>query len=71
VQGDRRVIYPIVYYLATRFQDCEKRAYLARFLVPFEIQEDLQGDQDIKTMHQQYKDLQAEFQVVHQQLENV
>jgi intraflagellar transport protein 81 len=51
VQGDKRVIYPIIYFLVTRFQDCEKRAYLAKFLVPFEVQEDLQGDQDIKNMH--------------------
>jgi len=37
--------------------------------MPIEIQEDLKEDPDIKAMNQQYKDLQAEFQVVHLQLE--
>lgn len=51
VHGDKRIIYPVVYFLVTRFDECHKRAYLAKFLVPFEIQEDLQGDQEIKNFH--------------------
>ena len=48
-----------------------KRAYLAKFLVPINIPPEMLTEDDMKNLYQQYKDLQAEFQVNHQQLEEV
>jgi intraflagellar transport protein 81 len=59
--GDKRVIYPVFYYLLTRLSDLEKRAYLSKFLVPFTISEDVPIDDEIKKYMDEYRDLQAEF----------
>lgn len=69
LQGDKRVIWPIVYYLLSRLPDLEKRAYLARYLVPFVVSEDVVIDDELRKYMDEYKNLQAEFQVYHQQYE--
>jgi intraflagellar transport protein 81 len=71
MQGDRKTIYPILYYLLKNLPDLRKRGYLAKFLVPINIPPEMLTDDDMKSLFQQYKDLQAEFQVNHQQLEEV
>jgi len=71
LQGDRKTIYPIFYYLLKNLPDLKKRAYLAKFLVPLNIPPEFLSDEDMKNLFQQNKDLQAEFQVNHQQLEEV
>ena len=43
---------------------------MAKFLITLEIPEEILNDQEVKEIFNQYKDLQAEFQVVHQQLES-
>jgi intraflagellar transport protein 81 len=71
VKGDRKVIYPVLYYLLQRLPELQKRAYLAKYLVPLHIPEEMLADEDMKNLFQEYKDSQAEFQVSHQQLEEV
>ena len=48
MHGDRNVVYPILYFLLTRYSDLEKRAYLSKYLIPLEIPEDIIADQDVK-----------------------
>ncbi|CAK79733.1 unnamed protein product (macronuclear) [Paramecium tetraurelia] len=69
--ADKKVIYPIFHYLLTRYPELEKRAYLAKYLVPVFVPDEFQMDNDIKTCVDQIKDLQAQFQVHHQSLEQV
>jgi intraflagellar transport protein 81 len=69
VQGDKKTIYPILFYLLTKFPELQKRAYLAKFLLSLPIPEEYLADPEMKMTHQENKDLQAEFQVNHQQLE--
>ena len=69
VSGDRRTIYPILHYILSWLPQMEQRAYLARYLVNLAIPEDILMDEDVGSIHNQHKELQAEFQVVHQQLE--
>jgi intraflagellar transport protein 81 len=45
LNGDRKVIYPIYYFLLKNLNPLKKRAYLAKFLVPLDIPADLAGDQ--------------------------
>lgn len=71
VQGDKKTIYPILFFLVTRLPDLQKRAYLARFLVPIQVPEEFLADDEMKRNYQQYKELQAEFQAQHQQLESL
>ncbi len=37
LNGDRKVIYPIYYFLLKNLKALKKRAYLAKFLVPIDI----------------------------------
>ena len=37
LNGDRKIIYPIYYYLLRNLKPLKKRAYLAKFLVPLDI----------------------------------
>jgi len=71
VQGDKKILYPILFFLVTRFPELQKRAYLAKFLVPIQVPEEFLGDEEMKRNYQQYKELQAEFQAQHQQLESL
>ena len=63
------MIYPIIYYILSKWDELQTRAYLARFLVPVHIPEEIAADMEVTEIYSQYKDLQAEFQVGHQQLE--
>ena len=69
MQGDKKTIHPIVFFLLNKFPELQKRAYLAKFLLPVAIPEEYSGDSEVKIANQENKDLQAEFQVHHQQLE--
>lgn len=44
LNGDRKIIYPIYYFLLKNQQALKKRAYLAKFLVPLDIPADYVGD---------------------------
>ncbi|KRX08285.1 hypothetical protein PPERSA_01746 [Pseudocohnilembus persalinus] len=67
--SEKRIIYPVMYYLLSRFSELKKRAYLAKYLVPYQLMEGIPLDEEIKKLMDQYKDLQAEFQVNHKELE--
>jgi intraflagellar transport protein 81 len=69
INGDRKVIYPIYYYLLVNLELHKKRAYLAKYLVPLDIPADYAGDPEIKKLNEQYRELQAEFQVTHENFE--
>ena len=68
MEGDKHIIYPILYYLLTRWEVLEKRSYLAKFLVEIEIDDQFM-DEELRSKYDEYKDLQATFQANHQQLE--
>lgn len=51
LNGDRKVIYPIYYFLLKNLNQLKKRAYLAKFLVPIEIPEDFAGDPELKKLN--------------------
>lgn len=71
LNGDRKVIYPIYYFLLKNTPTLKKRAYLAKFLVPLDIPEEFAGDPELKRLSEQMKELQAEFQIVHEEYEGV
>lgn len=44
LNGDRKVIYPIYYFLLKNHTALKKRAYLAKFLVPLDVTQEFAGD---------------------------
>ena len=67
--GDKKFIYPVLHYIITRLPQMQQRAYLGRFLANVFVPEDILVEDDMKIAFQEYKELQAQFQVVHQELE--
>jgi intraflagellar transport protein 81 len=67
--GDKDVVHPILYWLLQNFEALQKRAYLAKFLVPLEVPEEFLRDEHTFDMYQQYKELQSQFKATHMHVE--
>eukprot|EP00002_Diphylleia_rotans_P014115 TRINITY_DN2747_c0_g1_i1.p1 TRINITY_DN2747_c0_g1~~TRINITY_DN2747_c0_g1_i1.p1 ORF type:complete len:612 (-),score=183.13 TRINITY_DN2747_c0_g1_i1:684-2519(-) len=65
--GDRNIIYPILVYLLSKTNALIQRAYIARFLAPIEIPEELIHDEAISEAVTVLKSKQEEFKVAHKQ----
>eukprot|EP01028_Stygiella_incarcerata_P010478 TRINITY_DN5441_c1_g1_i1.p1 TRINITY_DN5441_c1_g1~~TRINITY_DN5441_c1_g1_i1.p1 ORF type:complete len:865 (-),score=327.79 TRINITY_DN5441_c1_g1_i1:195-2462(-) len=65
IRGNRNAFYQIMYFVFSKFDDHKKREYLARFLMPLEIPEEMQSDEEIRLLVEQYRELQEEFKEVH------
>lgn len=50
LNGDRKVIYPIYFFLLKNLNALKKRAYLAKFLVPLDIPVEFAGDPELKKL---------------------
>ena len=71
VKGDRKIIYPILFWILTRLDEHKKRAYLAKYLVPLAVPSQYLVEADADQVHTQYKELQAEFQATHQHVDKM
>jgi len=69
--GDKVVIYPILHWVLQRLPQVQKRAYLARFLLPVEIPGEFMQDDMLAEIHQAHKGLQEQFKEVHKQLDQL
>jgi intraflagellar transport protein 81 len=67
--GDKKYAYPVLHHILTRLPQMQQRAYLGRFLANIYIPDEFLVEDDMKMAFQEYKELQAQFQVVHQELE--
>ena len=71
VHGEKKTIHNILLWMLQRPQDLKRIAYTSKFLVSLAIPEELLMDEEIRETMQVYKDLQAEFTAVHQNLEMI
>jgi intraflagellar transport protein 81 len=69
VHGEKRAVQNILLWILQRPQDLKRIAYTSKFLVSLSIPEELQMDEEIRDIMEVYKNLQAEFTAVHQNLE--
>lgn len=67
--GDKKILYPIFHHILTKLPQMQQRAYLGRFLANIFIPDEFLVEDDMKQAYHEYKELQAQFQVVHQELE--
>ena len=70
-QGDRQLIYPVLFWILQRVPELRKRAFLARFLVNIEVPEEMFADEVVVEVFQQYKELQAQFKETHKMLDKL
>lgn len=55
-------MYPILYWVITHLEQSRKRVYLARFLQPLEIPEEMiAADEDVRLLYAQYQQLRMTF----------
>ncbi|CAG9333308.1 unnamed protein product [Blepharisma stoltei] len=69
--GDKRILYPIFHYIISNLPLMQARAYLGKFLVTIHVPDEFLVEEDMKELYQTYKELMAQFQVTHQELEQV
>ena len=65
VHGEKRTIHHVLFWLLTKLADLKRKAYTAKFLVPFKVPDEFLADEEMEQTFQVYRDLQAEFQAVH------
>ncbi|KAG5191213.1 intraflagellar transport protein 81 [Tribonema minus] len=63
--GSRGAVYPVLHWALQRLPQLQKRAYLARFLMPVDVPADFMQDAALQDMQAAYADLQADFKVTH------
>jgi len=71
LQGDPNAIYPTLHWMLVRLPDLKKRAYLARFLVPFDLPEHLFADEEVAELFAHHRELQEGFKESHRQLDKL
>ena len=67
--GDKKAIYPVLHHILTKLPQMQQRAYLGRYLANIFVPDEFLVDDDMKQAYGEYKEFQAQFQVVHQELE--
>jgi len=65
MEGDKETMYSIMHWCLQRFEHLQKRAYLAKYLMPIEIPPEFQSDELIYEFSETLKAMQAEFKTVH------
>eukprot|EP01065_Artemidia_motanka_P032809 TRINITY_DN39794_c0_g1_i1.p1 TRINITY_DN39794_c0_g1~~TRINITY_DN39794_c0_g1_i1.p1 ORF type:complete len:724 (+),score=317.56 TRINITY_DN39794_c0_g1_i1:74-2245(+) len=72
VNGEKTLIYPIMYWVLTHIPQAKKRVYLAKYLVPVDVPEDLRASDDgVREVYNQYKTLVEEFIQTHRNVEQM
>ena len=71
LQGDKEIQHTIMHWCLQRFEHLQKRAYLAKYLVPVDIPAEFLGDDLIAELSQRLKELQGEFKEVHKTADQV
>jgi len=69
VHGEKKTLQHILWWMLTRMPDLNRKAYTAKFLVPLSIPDEFMVDEDMRNTLAMYKNLQAEFQACHQNVE--
>ncbi|PAV82292.1 hypothetical protein WR25_03185, partial [Diploscapter pachys] len=70
VEGTKRSIYPVLYYIFSNVESLKERAYLAKFLVKVEVPSDVH-DMDTAQLQNEVADLMEKFKAIHSQVVNV
>ncbi|RWS31564.1 intraflagellar transport protein 81-like protein [Leptotrombidium deliense] len=69
--GEKNTFTHIFTYLFQKMPELKKRAYLAQYLVKIAVSPDVEGDNDIVQMYNQYDALIESFKDIHMEFENL
>lgn len=71
MQGDKDSLTSIMFWCLQNFDRLQKRAYLAKFLLPVDIPPEFQGDDLIVELTMKLKTLQGDFKDVHKTVDHI
>jgi intraflagellar transport protein 81 len=69
--GDKEILHTIMHWCLQRYDHLQKRAYLAKYLMPVDIPAEFLGEDLIVELSQRLKELQADFKEVHKTADQV
>lgn len=69
--GDKDILHTIMHWCLQRFEHLQKRAYLAKYLMPVEVPPEFQGETLIVDLLARLKDMQADFKEIHKAVDQV
>jgi intraflagellar transport protein 81 len=69
--GDKEVLHSVLLWLLQRFEQLQKRAYLAKYLMPIDIPTDYLSDPLVDELLQNMKQLQNEFKDIHKNVDQL
>jgi intraflagellar transport protein 81 len=67
--GDKEILYTIMHWILQRYEQLQKRSYLAKYLMPLDIPSDFMNDDLVLELSEQLKVLQIQFKDIHKQIE--
>jgi len=71
MNGDKDILHTVLHWCLQRFDHLQKRAYLAKYLMPIEVPPEFQGEPLILDLLSRLKDMQADFKEVHKAVDQV
>jgi len=71
VHGEKKTLQHVLFWMLSSLPDLQRKAYTAKFLVPLSIPDEFAVDEDMRRTMDLYRDLQAEFRAVHQNVESL
>ena len=71
MSGDKDILHTIMHWCLQRFDHLQKRAYLAKYLMPVEVPSEFQGEPLIIDLLARLKDMQADFKEIHKAVDQV
>eukprot|EP01012_Entosiphon_sulcatum_P013707 TRINITY_DN1889_c0_g1_i1.p1 TRINITY_DN1889_c0_g1~~TRINITY_DN1889_c0_g1_i1.p1 ORF type:complete len:725 (+),score=205.41 TRINITY_DN1889_c0_g1_i1:117-2291(+) len=70
--GEKQMLYSILNWVLSRMKENEKRVYLAKFLIPVDVPEDMRASDDgVQEVFQQYRILVEQFKECHKNVEKL
>lgn len=70
-EGDKQSIQRLIFYLLKNFEDFKQRAYLGKFLAPFDVPLEFLVDEEMRKLDLDFKELQQVFQNEHKELAKI
>lgn len=71
LSGDKDILFSVLLWCLQRFEHLQKRAYLAKYLLPLDVPAEFMGEQLVVELSQRLKEMQAEFKEIHKAVEQV
>lgn len=69
MSGDKEVLHSVMHWCLQRLEPLQKRAYLAKYLMPIDIPPDFLGEDLINELLQNLRELQGNFKEVHKNVD--